>query len=51
MENYRSANAIALRLRTGQANTEDLRSAMIYYRSLFEELVQAPPSLEAKAVA
>jgi hypothetical protein len=51
VENYRSANAIALRLRTGQANTEDLRSAMIYYRSLFEELVQAPPSLEAKAVA
>jgi hypothetical protein len=49
VENYRSAHAIALRLARGEASTEDLRSAMIYYRSLFEELVQMP--LETKAVA
>ena len=51
VENYRSANAIALRLGRGEASTEDLRSAMIYYRSLFEELVQAQTPLETKAVA
>jgi hypothetical protein len=49
VENYRSAHAIALRLARGEASTEDLRSAMIYYRSLFEELVQMP--LVTKAVA
>ena len=49
VENYRSAHAIASRLARGEASTEDLRSAMIYYRSLFEELVQMP--LETKAVA
>ena len=41
-ENYRAAHAIELRLRKGEANTEDLRTAMIHYRSLFEELVQIP---------
>jgi hypothetical protein len=51
VENYRSAHAITLRLRAGQASTEDLRSAMIYYRSLFEELVHPSTSPEIKAVA
>jgi hypothetical protein len=51
VENYRSAHAIALRLGRGEASTEDLRSAMIYYRSLFEELVQVQTPLETKAVA
>jgi hypothetical protein len=49
VENYRSANAILLRLGRGQASTEDLRSAMIYYRSLFEELVQIQAPLETKS--
>lgn len=40
VENYRSAHGTALRLGRGQASTEDLRTAMIHYRSLFEELVQ-----------
>jgi hypothetical protein len=40
VENYRSAHSIALRLGRGEANTEDLRTAMIHYRSLFDELVQ-----------
>lgn len=28
------------------ATTEDLRTAMVYYRSLFEELVQVPAAVE-----
>jgi hypothetical protein len=40
VENYRSAHNIALRLSRGEANTEELRTAMIHYRSLFDELVQ-----------
>ena len=51
VENYRSAHEIALRLGKGQATTEDLRTAMLHYRSLFEELVQAATIVERKAVA
>jgi hypothetical protein len=41
-ENYRVAHAMDLRLKKGEAvSTEDLRSAMIHYRSLFDELVEA----------
>jgi hypothetical protein len=40
VENYRSAHNIALRLARGEANTEELRTAMIHYRSLFDELAQ-----------
>ena len=42
MENYRTAHEIAVRQTRGQANTEDLRQAMIHYRTLFEELVGQP---------
>jgi hypothetical protein len=41
-ENYRAAHAIALRLGKSETSTEDLRTAMIHYHSLFEDLVQAP---------
>ena len=50
VENYRSAREIALRVEKG-ATTEDLRTAMIHYRSLFEELVQVPIVVERKEVA
>ena len=40
VDHYRSAHEIAMRLGRNEANTEDLRTAMIHYRSLFEELVQ-----------
>jgi hypothetical protein len=33
------------------ANTEDLRVAMIQYRTLFDELAEAPEPGEIKAVA
>src|SRR5271155_259578 len=44
VENYRSAHAIALRVGSGGVTTEDLRTAMINYRSLFDELVQVQPT-------
>jgi hypothetical protein len=47
----RSAHEIALRVGKDAATTEDLRTAMIHYRSLFEELVQVPTSVERKEVA
>lgn len=40
VENYRSAHDIALRVGSGGVTTENLRTAMINYRSLFDELVQ-----------
>jgi len=39
VDNYRAAHEIAVMHRKGQASTEDLRQAMIYYRSLFEDLL------------
>jgi hypothetical protein len=41
--NYRGAREIANKNKLGQANTEELRQAMIYYRSLFEELLKVEP--------
>ena len=39
VDNYRAGHEIALRERKGQATTEDLRNGLIYYRSLFDELL------------
>jgi hypothetical protein len=46
--NYRSAHSIALRQMKGQATTEELRQAMIHYRTLFEELVAEPALVGTK---
>ncbi|MGB7281631.1 MAG: hypothetical protein WBE13_05145 [Candidatus Acidiferrum sp.] len=51
VENYRAAHEIAVRHASGQANTEDLRQAMIHYRTLFDELVGEPEMARAKAAA
>ncbi len=54
VENYRSAHEIALRVaKVGkdEATTEELRTAMIHYRSLFDELMQLSASVERKEVA
>ena len=40
VSNYRAARVIALKNEQHQADTEELRQAMIYYRSLFEELLE-----------
>lgn len=41
VQNYRSARDIVLRHGKGQSSTEDLRQAMVYYRSLFDELLES----------
>ncbi len=46
VDNYRAAHQIAVRQRQGAATTEDLRNAIIYYRSLFDELLQTPTRRE-----
>ena len=51
VENYRSGHDIALRVGKNGASTEDLRTAMIHYRALFEELVQVSTIVERKEVA
>src|SRR5580658_604077 len=51
VENYRSAHEIVLRSGKDAATTEDLRMAMIHYRSLFEELMQGATIGERKEVA
>ena len=51
LENYRTAHEIALRQTRGQASTEDLRQAMVHYRTLFEELVSEPEMPLAKAAS
>ena len=51
VENYRSAHDIALRVGKDEATTEDLRTAMVHYRSLFEDLMQVPAIVDKKAVA
>ncbi len=42
--NYRTAHDIALRNERGESNTEELRQAMVYYRSLFSELLETGES-------
>lgn len=49
LENYRMAHEVALRQTRGQATTEDLRQAMVHYRTLFEELISEPETPLAKA--
>ena len=41
VSNYRAAQAIAAKNELHQADTEELRQAMIHYRTLFEELLGA----------
>jgi hypothetical protein len=40
VENYRFAHAVRQRSETQQASTEDLREALLRYRSLFDELLR-----------
>jgi hypothetical protein len=39
VDNYRTAHTIATRSERGEANTEDLRQAMVHYRALFTDLL------------
>lgn len=40
VSNYRAARAIAIKNQNHKADTEELRQAMIYYRSLFDQLLE-----------
>jgi len=48
VQNYRAAHNIALRHASGQASTEELRRAMIHYRTLFDDLVGMPRPAESR---
>jgi hypothetical protein len=49
---YRSANTCTQRAGRNEATTEELRTAMIHYRALFEELLQVKtPLVEQRAIA
>ena len=43
VDEYRAAHSIAIRHDRGQASTEDLRKAMVHYRTLFQELLAGQP--------
>ncbi|HEV8314780.1 MAG TPA: hypothetical protein VGQ23_17090 [Burkholderiaceae bacterium] len=45
---YRAARAIALRDERGEADTEDLRKAVVHYRALFEELCETEAPRQAQ---
>ena len=40
VEHYRAAQAIALRDHRGEADTEEMRRAVVHYRALFDELLE-----------
>ena len=44
VQDYRAAHAVSMQSSRGQATTEDLREAMVHYRSLFDEMVGASVS-------
>jgi uncharacterized SAM-binding protein YcdF (DUF218 family) len=51
MENYRIAHGIAVRKTGAEATTEELRTAMIQYRSIFDELAQAQKPVASRSAA
>ena len=51
VENYRAAHGVAVRLGRDEASTEELRTAMIQYRGLFDELVLLDTPVVIKSVA
>jgi hypothetical protein len=49
VDDYRAAHAIAVRNDRSEATTEDLRQALVHYRSLFEDLLEDRPAEERGA--
>jgi hypothetical protein len=49
--NYRAARIIAARDAKGEADTEELRQAVVHYRTLFDELLGAPANPAATVAA
>lgn len=48
VEHYRAGHEIALKHAKGQATTEDMRQAMIHYRTLLDDLLGMPETARAK---
>jgi len=48
---YRAAQAIAVRDERGEADTEELRKAVVHYRTLFDELLEVKPISTAQTSA
>jgi hypothetical protein len=46
VSNYRAAREIAIKNKQDLADTEELRQAMVYYRSLFDELLKTEAVVE-----
>jgi hypothetical protein len=46
VENYRAAQSIAVRDGRGEADTEELRKAVVHYRTLFDELLETDARTE-----
>ncbi|MGD0730580.1 MAG: hypothetical protein ABR956_04905 [Terracidiphilus sp.] len=51
MENYRLSHGIAVRTGPSEATTEELRTAMIQYRVIFDDLLQDKGSVGTRAAA
>lgn len=49
LEEFRKAQELSGRASSGSATTEDLRQAMVHYRSLFRELLDEPSGLGARS--
>jgi uncharacterized membrane protein len=45
VSNYRAAQVIATRDASGEADTEELRKAVVHYRTLFDELLEVKPAV------
>ncbi len=50
VSNYRAARTIAVLDERGEADTEQLRKAVVHYRTLFDELLEIRRSMTADAV-
>ena len=44
ISNYRAAHGISVANDRGKASTEDLRTAMVHYRALFDDLLETEPA-------
>jgi hypothetical protein len=49
VEHYRAAHAIAVRNARGDADTEQLRQALVHYRALFEDLLETETTARTEA--
>jgi cytoskeletal protein RodZ len=45
VEHYRAAHAVAVRVPRGEATTEDMREAMLHYRTLFDDVIDTRDSM------